>query len=348
MDAAAPSSREELLFVLSSASLREQLVHLAHRRGLAWRDAKSAANDAVVYAIGTGASNWDRSREPELVRYLGLLVNRFVWARRINTRAQREARSRVDHVRAAPWPIHPEEMRLDAADLETERGQVEGRLEALRETLASDPSDVGRWALRVFDLALSGTGNAADQAAALGASPRVVVRATEHLARSIDQLPVADSAHRLAGPNRTEQRTNDPLQAWRAIEDLCADAAMNEILEIDVEARRDALRKQGIDPNEARRVGESAIREAAREAGVALPAEAFVPPHEAVTRPIRVAGSRASRAPTPPHRRTGVPYRVWFAIALAAASLFAWKHGEIAAWWARGAPADGAVVQPKP
>jgi hypothetical protein len=349
MDAATPSSREELLFLLTSANLREQLVHLAHRRGLAWRDAKKAANLALVYAIEASASSWDRGREPDVFRHLGILVNRFVWAREIKTSTQLEARSWVDSVeRTAPWPLHPEEMLLDAADLESERARVNGRLEALRETLGSDPSDVARCALRVFDLGLSGIGNATDQAAALGRSPRAVLRAREHIAKSIDGLAVADGARRMPDSSANDAPTTDPLDVWRAIEDLRADVAMNEILEVAVEARRDALRKQGIDPGEARRVGESAIREAARKAGVALPADAFVPPHEAVTRPIRVAGNRASSAPTQAPRAPGAPYRVWIAIALAAASLFAWKHAEIAALWAHGAPANGAITRPTP
>jgi hypothetical protein len=112
----------------------------------------------------------------------------------------------------------------------------------------------------------------------------------------------------------SDRQKTDPLDAWRALEDLRADVAMDKVLATDLEARREALRKHGIDPDEARRVGEDAVREAAGHVGVG-----------------------DSKAPS--RRGAKVFSPVWIAVALGAtvAGLFAWKHDEVAAWW-KGSP----------
>jgi len=74
----------------------------------------------------------------------------------------------------------------------------------------------------------------------------------------------------------SERQKADPLDAWRALEDLCADVAMDKVLATDLEARREALRKQGVDPDEARQVGEDAFREATRQPGPCGARRAFL------------------------------------------------------------------------
>jgi hypothetical protein len=111
----------------------------------------------------------------------------------------------------------------------------------------------------------------------------------------------------------SDRQKTDPLDAWRALEDLRAEVAMDKVLATDLEARREALRKQGIDPDEARQVGEDAVREAARQAG------------GADSKPSLLRGAKVFSS-------------LWIAVALvAAAGLLAWKHGEVAAWW-KGPP----------
>jgi hypothetical protein len=113
----------------------------------------------------------------------------------------------------------------------------------------------------------------------------------------------------------SDRQKTDPLDAWRALEDLRADVAMDKVLATDLEARREALRNQGVDPDEARRVGEDTVREAARRAG-------------------------GGGAKPPPCWGAKVFSPVWIAVALVATvvGLFAWKHGEVAAWWKQGSP----------
>jgi hypothetical protein len=196
MDAAAPLSREELLLALSSPDLREKLVHFAHERCHNGRNAKDFASQAIRYAIETQASNWNRARQPDLSRYLGSLVNRFVWAHRVRASTRREMRELPEKVdRKASSFASPEETLLGPEELKAERVRVERRIRALRDRLGREGNEISCCALLIIDLELDGTCDGADQAVALGVGPRAVDLAREHLAKCVDELLGAEGAN---------------------------------------------------------------------------------------------------------------------------------------------------------
>ena len=120
----------------------------------------------------------------------------------------------------------------------------------------------------------------------------------------------------------------DPLDAWRALEDMRTQIDLSALLGTDRATRREALRREGLDPDEARRAGETVIREAAHESGIDLPLLDGTAPHEAITRPLRVGkySPKPSVAPSRPSKASGP---VWMIVLLAAAAatvgFFLWK-----------------------
>jgi hypothetical protein len=110
----------------------------------------------------------------------------------------------------------------------------------------------------------------------------------------------------------TDERKRDPLDDWRALEDMAAEAEMDRILATDRETRREALRKEGVDPDEARRVGDDILAKA--KSG------------RAVVRSISEAGPRR-RAPSP------ATWGILLAAAAALLLVFAWNQRVIVAWF---------------
>jgi hypothetical protein len=182
MDAAAPLSHEELLSELSSPDLREDLVHFAHLRCSEWFDALEFANLAIMYAIQTSAASWDRTRRPRLVEYLGSIVHRLVWARRVTGISPREMRACFRSSQELRGIANVEEAVVSEEQLAAERTRVEARVQLLREGLQKEPGEVAHHALGLIDLEIEGISRPDDQASALGATSRATKSARERLA----------------------------------------------------------------------------------------------------------------------------------------------------------------------
>jgi hypothetical protein len=196
VDASAKVSREELIALISSPDLREDLVHFAKARSGSWSDAQDFVNQAIEFVLKTEGAGWDRAKQPTLVRYMASVVNRLVWAHRTSARERLESRqSDLALERCASSVANPEEALLNREEIEAERGQAEKRLNALNERLQSEQTPTSELALRVLALELDGTCKPREQAGKLDVEPRAVYRCRELILKCIDDILSAEREH---------------------------------------------------------------------------------------------------------------------------------------------------------
>jgi hypothetical protein len=141
----------------------------------------------------------------------------------------------------------------------------------------------------------------------------------------------------------------DPLDDWRVLEDLRAQVDLDQVLAKTSEERREALRKAGMDPDEAHRIVD-ALLDAADEEQLVLSSRrigSVAPLHASTVRPPPVAPSRD----TLPAKRMEVQRRasagsIAWGLTLSAAAVLllvlSWKGREVVAWW------KGGSSQPQP
>jgi hypothetical protein len=164
----------------------------------------------------------------------------------------------------------------------------------------------------------------------------------------------------------SEHGKRDPLDDWRVLEDLRAQVDLDQVVATSPEERREALRKAGMDPEEAHRIVD-ALLDAAEEEHLVVSSRrigSVEPLHASTVRPPPVGPSRdtlpAKRIEV--QRRASAASIAWGLTLSAAAVLLlvlSWKGHDGVAWWkggssppppapTTGAPPPSVVAHPPP